>query len=85
MKIYQLDSNLKRISYNFDTKNVKNIEELVKLVAKNKKDLKIFDKTFKSYAIYIESIPKKICKYKEITIIIDTLNNNIRYFSSLCN
>lgn len=85
MKIYQLDNNLKRINYNFDIKNAKNIEELVKLVAKNKKDLKIFDKTFKSYAIYIENIPKKICKYKEITIIIDILNNNIRYFSSLCN
>lgn len=85
MKIYQLDKNLKRIYYNFNITDIKDIKDLVKYISKNRDDLKIYDSRFKCYSIYIENIPKKICKYKEITLVLDELNKEIRYFSSLCN
>lgn len=86
MKIYQLDDKMKRIYYTFDeVKNAKDIKEVVKIISKNRDDLQIYDNRFMSYAVYVEKIPKKICKFKEITIVLDELNNNIRYFSSLCN
>lgn len=86
MKIYQLDKNLKKIYYEFkEVENAKDIKEVVKIISKNRDDLQIYDNRFMSYAVYVEKIPKKICKFKEITIVLDELNNNIRYFSSLCN
>lgn len=86
MKIYQLDNKLKRIYYNFDEiKKATDIKEVVKIISKNRDDLQVYDNRFMSYAVYVEKIPKKICKFKEITIVIDELNDNIRYFSSLCN
>lgn len=86
MKIYQLDDKMKRIYYTFDeVKNAKDIKEVVKIISKNRDDLKVYDSRFMSYAVYIEKIPKKLCEFKEITIVLDELNNNIRYFSSLCN
>lgn len=86
MKIYQLDNKLKRIYYNFDEiEKATDIKEVVKIISKNRDDLQVYDNRFMSYAVYVEKIPKKICRFKEITIVIDELNNNIRYFSSLCN
>lgn len=86
MKIYQLDNKLKRIYYNFDEiEKATDIKEVVKIISKNRDDLQVYDNRFMSYAVYVEKIPKKICKFKEITIVIDELNDNIRYFSSLCN
>lgn len=86
MKIYQLDNKLKRIYYNFDEiEKATDIKEIVKIISKNRDDLQVYDNRFMSYAVYVEKIPKKICKFKEITIVLDELNNNIRYFSSLCN
>lgn len=86
MKIYQLDNKLKRIYYNFDEiEKATNIKEVVKIISKNRDDLQVYDNRFMSYAVYVEKIPKKICRFKEITIVIDELNDNIRYFSSLCN
>ena len=85
MKIYQLDDKMKRIYYDFDITEVKTIKDLVKLISKNRDDLEVYDNRFKSYAVYVEKIPKKLCEYKEITIVLDELNGSIRYFSSLCN
>lgn len=85
MKIYQLDNNLKKIYYDFDIEGIKDIKELVKLISKKRKCLRVYDKTFMSYAVYVEKIPKKVCGFKEITIVLDELNHSIRYFSSLCN
>lgn len=86
MKIYQLDNKLKRIYYNFDEiEKATDIKEVVKIISKNRDDLQVYDNRFMSYAVYVEKIPKKICRFKEITIVIDELNDNIRYFSSLCN
>lgn len=86
MKIYQLDNKLKRIYYNFDEiEKATDIKEIVKIISKNRDDLQVYDNRFMSYAVYVEKIPKKICRFKEITIVIDELNDNIRYFSSLCN
>lgn len=86
MKIYQLDNKLKRIYYNFDEiEKATDIKEVVKIISKNRDDLQVYDNRFMSYAVYVEKIPKKICKFKEITIVLDELNDNIRYFSSLCN
>ena len=86
MKIYQLDNKLNRIYYNFDEiEKATDIKEIVKIISKNRDDLQVYDNRFMSYAVYVEKIPKKICKFKEITIVLDELNNNIRYFSSLCN
>lgn len=86
MKIYQLDNKLKRIYYNFDEiEKATDIKEVVKIISKNRDDLQVYDDRFMSYAVYVEKIPKKICRFKEITIVIDELNDNIRYFSSLCN
>lgn len=86
MKIYQLDNKLKRIYYNFDEiEKATDIKEVVKIISKNRDDLQVYDNRFMSYAVYVEKIPKKICRFKEITIVLDELNNNIRYFSSLCN
>ena len=86
MKIYQLDNKLKRIYYNFDEiEKATDIKEVVKIIFKNRDDLQVYDNRFMSYAVYVEKIPKKICRFKEITIVIDELNDNIRYFSSLCN
>lgn len=42
----------------------------------------MYDRLLDSYSVYVENIPKKICKYKEITIVID--DSGIRYFSGLC-
>lgn len=86
MKIYQLDNKLKRIYYNFnEIEKATDIKEVVKIISKNRDDLQVYDNRFMSYAVYVEKIPKKLCKFKEITIVLDELNNNIRYFSSLCN
>lgn len=86
MKIYQLDNKLKRIYYNFDEiEKATDIKEVVKIISKNRDDLQVYDNRFMSYAVYVEKIPKKICKFKEITIVLDELNDNIRYFSGLCN
>ena len=60
---------------------IESIEELVKRIAKNKWKL-MYDRLLDSYSVYVENIPKKICKYKEITIVID--DSGIRYFSGLC-
>ena len=81
MKIYQLDNKLKRHNVDICMNDINNIEMLVKRIAKNKCNL-IYDKLLDSYSIYVENIPKKICKYKEITIVID--DYGIRYFSGLC-
>lgn len=83
MKIYQLSSDLKRKYYNIDLKGVKNDKELVKTIIKN---YELFDyNMFGEYAIYVENIPKKICDYKELTIILNKDSGEIRYFSGLCN
>ena len=81
MKIYQLDSELKRHDIMIFTKDLESIEELVKRVAKNKWKL-MYDRLLNSCSVYVENIPKEICKYKEITIVID--DSGIRYFSGLC-
>ena len=81
MKIYQIDSELKRHDKEKFTKDINNVETLVKRIAKDKYKL-IYDKSLNCYSIYVENIPKKICEYKEITIIID--NSGIRYFSDSC-
>lgn len=81
MAIYQLSGDLKRHYINVDLSGIKSIKELILKVAKMKSDL-IFDSVLNCYSIYVENIPKKLCDFKEITIIID--NNNIRYFSGLC-
>lgn len=81
MKIYQLDSELKRHDIAMFTKDIESIEELVKRVAKNKWKL-MYDRLLDSYSVYVENIPKKICEYKKITIVID--DSGIRYFSGLC-
>ena len=84
MKIYQLDDRLKRIYYDFNIKGVKTLEELVKFISKNRDALKVYDYRLNSYSVFVESIPKKISDYKELTIILDEENRSIRYFSSLC-
>ncbi len=81
MKIYQLDSELKRHDIMIFTKDLENVEDLVKRIAKNKWKL-MYDRLLDNYSVYVENIPKKICKYKEITIVID--DSGIRYFSGLC-
>ena len=71
MKIYQLDNKLKRIYYNFDEiEKATDIKEVVKIISKNRDDLQVYDNRFMSYEVYVEKIPKKICKFKEITIVI---------------
>ena len=81
MKIYQLDNELKRHNIMIFTKDIESIEELVKRIEKNKWKL-MYDTLLNSCSVYVENIPKKICKYKEITIVID--DSGIRYFSGLC-
>lgn len=81
MKIYQLDSKLKRHDIMIFTKDLENIEDLVKRIAKNKWKL-MYDKLLCCYPIYVENIPKKIYTHREITIVID--DSGIRYFSGLC-
>lgn len=80
MKFYQLDNKLKRRYINIDTKKIRTLKDLIKLIYSNK-DLLEYD-SLNIRSCYIENIPKKICNYKDITIVID--NNSIRYFSSLC-
>ena len=58
MKIYQLDSELKRHDIVMFTKDIESIEELVKRVAKNKWKL-MYDRLLDSYSVYVENIPKK--------------------------
>ena len=67
MKIYQLDSELKRHDIMIFTKDIESIEELVKRVAKNKWKL-MYDRLLNSCSVYVENIPKKICKYKSYKI-----------------
>lgn len=83
MKIYQLNGGER---YDFkinEVKNAKNVEELVKIICRYRH---IFDYNmfFGDITIYLEDIPKRLSKYKELTIVIDLKNHNIRYFSSLC-
>ena len=81
MRVYQLSNDFKRHYINVDLKGIKDLKELILKVAKIKSNL-IFDSVLNCYAIYVGKIPKKLCNFKEITIVID--NNNIRYFSGLC-
>lgn len=81
MKFYQLDNKLKKQYIKIDTKEVRTLKDLIKLIYSNKDLLKYDSLNIKS--CYVENIPEKICNYKDITVIID--NNSIRYFSSLCN
>ena len=81
MRVYQINSKLKKIYYDIDFTGVKNEVDLVKRVRKYK-DFFIKDN---SYGVYVEKIPKKIWKYNNLTIIIDIANNETRYFSDLCN
>ena len=80
MKIFQL-YNFRRHYIDLDTKNISNLEELVKLISKNRCKLK-YNNNLKCYGVYIEKIPKRISKYSEITVVMDY--DNIRYFSGLC-
>ena len=73
MRFYQL----KRHYINVDLKGIKDLKGAILKVAKIKSDL-IFDKVLNCQ----ENIPKKLCDFKEITIIIE--GENIRYFSGLC-
>lgn len=85
MKIYQLDNKLNRIYYDFNVKDAKNIEEVIKIISKNRDKLLVYNNMMQGYGVYVEKIPKRICNLDEITIVIDEFNHNIRYFSSLCN
>jgi len=83
MEIYQLTNDLKRVYYTLDLKGVNTIKDLIKVVAKNKKQF-IYDNLLNCYEIYVEKIPKKIAKYSNLTIVLDMENLEIRYFSDLC-
>ena len=82
MKVYQLNNKLERKYFKLDLKDIKNDKELVKAIIKN---YELFDyNSFGDYAIYVEKIPKKICKFKELTIILNKDSGETRYFSGLC-
>lgn len=81
MRFYQLSGDLKRHYINVDLKGIKDLKGIILKLAKIKSDL-IFDSVLNCYSIYVEKIPKKLCNFKEITIIIE--GENIRYFSGLC-
>lgn len=83
MKIYQLE-NEKRYDYDIDIEDVKNEVDLVKRISKNKDKFIINYNLGNSIGIYVENIPKKICKYKELTIVIYLDTNEISYFSGMC-
>lgn len=80
MRFYQLSGDLKRHYINVDLKGIKDLKSVILKVAKIKSDL-IFDSVLNCYSIYVENIPKKMCDFKEITIIIE--GENIRYFNGL--
>lgn len=82
IKVYQLDNRLKRHEHQIDLKGVRDDKELVKRICKCRDEF--FENMFDDITIYVENIPKKICNFKELTIVIDNHNHEVRYFSALC-